>query len=84
MDRTESLSPTCQSAPITTLTLPKMENNSISSTKQSFGPNQTTWTGQNPYIQPLDGQNPYIQLAVFEVPQLCQYLELEGHLWTGN
>ena len=30
------------------------------------------------------GQNPYIQLAVFEVPQLCQFLELEAHLWTGN
>ena len=30
------------------------------------------------------GQNPHIQLAVFEVPQLSQYLELEAPLWTGK
>ena len=46
---------------------------------------QTIWTAKIPITNLFrSAQSPCIQLAIFVTPQLCQYMELEGHFWTGD
>ena len=61
-----------------------MQKNSILAQNSDFDLIKLLGQDKIPISNLWMGQNPYIQLAVFEVPQLSQYLELEAHLWTGR